>query len=148
MSTVSSVSWSLAGGGRDRVSAGGGTTPRGTVIKQVYVVPAPYCVAGPVNDPRALSPIDTARKRCSGDGRAPYNAQFILQCDDGIRSSMDIIDPGYVTVRACRAIAMDEELLLDYGTEYSFTSGNRVRGGDRGVFRPQSTPHTFVGAQD
>jgi len=148
MSTFSSVSWSLAGGGRDRVSAGGGTTRRGTVVKQVYVVPAPYCVAGLVNDPRALSPIDTARERSSGDGRAPYNAQFILQDDDGIRSSTDIIDPGYVTVRACRAIAMDEEVLVDYGTEYSFTSGIRVRGGDRGVSRPQSTPHTFVGAQD
>jgi len=98
MSTLSSVFWSLAGGGRDRVSAEGGPTRRGTVVKQVYVVPAPYCVAGLVNDPRALSPIDTARERSSGDGRAPYNAQFILQDDDGIRPWMDSIDSGYVTV--------------------------------------------------
>lgn len=148
MSTASSVSWSVAGGGHDPVSAQGGMTHRGTVVKQVYVVPAPYCVAGLVNDPRALSPIDTARERASGDGRALYNAQFILQNDDGIGSCTDLIDPGYVTVQACRTIAVDEEVLVDYGTEYSFTSGNRVRGGDRGVSRPQSTPHTFVGAQD
>lgn len=55
----------------------------------------------------------------------------------------DLVRPDAVVLVAMRAIDVDEELVLDYGSQYQFRCGSGGQGGGR-QHVSRSTPHTFT----
>ena len=115
----------------------------GTRRRSVWVVPAPYCVGGFVNDPRASSPIDAVRASAAPDGAPAANAQLCVVDQSGRLKATDLVDLDALSITASRDIQIGEEVLVDYGTKYDFSHDQLER--ERGT---RSTPHTFFPLRD
>lgn len=82
----------------------------------VWVVAAPFCVGGKVNDPRSASSADYGSSRKA-------NVEFI---DDKATEDLSAIatNPFHARLVALRDIAVDEEIFANYGPNFDFSKGS------------------------
>lgn len=72
--------------------------------RPVWVVPAPFCAAGYVNDPR---------------GHGTANARF-HQAHDPVKTPLQLLDPGVAFLRLTEDVELGEEILVEYGPTYKW----------------------------
>jgi len=111
--------------------------------RSVWVVPAPYCVGGYVDDPRASSPADEVKASAASVGAPGANAKLCVADISGCPKLTDLLDFDALCIEASRDIRVGEEVLVDYGTEYDFSVDKEER--ERGT---RSTPHTFFSLRE
>lgn len=109
---------------------------------EVWICPAPYCVAGFVNDARAVTAVERAVRAGARRGgrpraRAPEsNVRIECAVEEGIVDVEMVVDPQFCRLLTTRAVEAGEELFLHYGSAYTFeTSGGEAM---------STTPHTFA----
>ena len=86
----------------------------GTSVKKIWVVAAPFCAGGKVNDPRRIADVDattTARE-----------ANAILDVKSVVNKESFRSDPFVASLKATRDIAVDEEIFASYGDSFRFDS--------------------------
>lgn len=85
--------------------------------RPIWIVPARFCAAGIVNDPRHVNP-DGSISSADSVGRV-VNTVF-----DTVHRVIDhpslMVGPGTVDLRVTKPILEGEELFVDYGSEYIF----------------------------
>lgn len=85
--------------------------------RSVWVVPAPFCVAGVVNDYRRVPTVNGTQE--SGDTHRRPNA-VLVQRIDPVPTHCELTQAGCIHVQVTRNIEEGEEVLLDYGTFYAY----------------------------
>jgi len=130
----------------------GRSHPRGY---DVWVSPAPYCVAGFVNDPRAASPTDrTVMDAVPAAERPRSNVRLQVRVECGVVDPDLLVDPRFCCLYTTTDVPVGQEQLLNYGKQYTFyradaCGGAHLAASVRRVGGPASisgstTPHTFA----
>lgn len=85
--------------------------------RSVWVVPAPFCVAGVVNDYRRARGANGTGKPLQTRRRP--NAELVQRCEPAVDCS-DLTQAGFIHVLVTADIKEGEEVLLDYGDVYAY----------------------------
>ena len=122
----------------ERAAASSDDAAAGMRSRSVWVVPAPYCVGGYVNDPRPSSLADEVQALATTAGAQTPNAKLCVMDMSGRPQLTELLDFDALHISAIKDIRVGEEVLVDYGTQYDFSRDRKER--ERGT---RSTPHTF-----
>lgn len=84
--------------------------------RSVWVVPAPFCVAGVVNDYRQVRHANAMGQPLQARRRP--NAELVQRCEPAVDCA-DLTQAGFIHVLVTADIKEGEEVLLDYGDIYA-----------------------------
>ena len=93
------------------------------VKHKVFIVPAQFCVASYINDPRYL-PGDEEESMHQKENRRAPNVRFLENTTGDRASRSKLGSHRLVCIEALRQIRIGEEIFVDYGAEFTNWSSN------------------------